>query len=435
MRARRSERGQALVMFALMATALIGAVALVVDIGQLYMQQRKLQNVADMAALVGAQRRANDLTRALSHVDAIKDARIYAEKNGVANNSGADQVWSPDSNNGVLVYHPPQTGNHVGDEGFLEVRVAKTVPSIFAGIIAGGQVRLEGRAVAQGYGGYAEAAIIALKEDDNAIKAGGNSEIDVIGSIYSRGGISANSAAGYLDIDGYAYARWSISGSDFEAVGTWTGAGVPDIQDPNWPTPPPSSAGPNVDWNSSLQPADAYGWKHINPGTYKQITVANGDAVMFHTGVYHITGGAAGKNFKIMGVACGESDPATTPKTNPPMGLPVAFVLHDGVTFEITSSGTAHFTSATSIGGITVNNLIIRSFEDRNAVKIVGQGTVALAGTVYTPAGDTELAGSTGGTVRGQLVSGTVALLGGTGPAVVYDPANVPATRRSWLVE
>ncbi|MHB9091143.1 MAG: hypothetical protein ACYC7H_06965, partial [Chloroflexota bacterium] len=87
------------------------------------------------------------------------------------------------------------------------------------------------------------------------------------------------------------------------------------------------------------------------------------------------------------------------------------------------------------LGCIQVGNLIIRSFEDMNAVKIVGQGSVNLVGTVYTPAGDTQLAGSTGGTVRGQVVTGRIELLGGTGPAVIFDPTHVPATRRATLVE
>lgn len=444
---RRGERGQALVMFAIMATALVGAVALVIDVGQLYMQQRRIQNVADMAALVGAQRRANDLTFDLNKPAAIQDARIYAEKNGVVNSSGAAENWNPAPENGVVAYNPPRVGNHVGDPGYLEVRVARTVPSIFAGVFNGGSVRLEGRAVARGYGGYAEAAVIALREDARAIEAGGNAEIDVIGSIYSRGGVATNSMGGRLDVDGNIYARGSITGTNYEADATWTGSGsvattgVPDLSDPKWPTPVASSTGPGTVWNSSTQPvwgyaADGTAWKFIPAGTYQEITVAKNDHVMFEEGVYHITGGLAGKNFSILGVACGQQPLNTLVNSNnPPVGAPVSFVLYQGVTFEITSTGVAHFRSAPSIKGTDTSNLIIRSLENRNAVQIVGQGEINLYGTVYAPSGDVTLAGSTGGTIHGQLVAGIIDLLGGAGPAVIYDPAYVPPTRRSWLVE
>jgi len=114
------------------------------------------------------------------------------------------------------------------------------------------------------------------------------------------------------------------------------------------------------------------GWKHINPGVYEEITVANGDHVMFHTASTTSPVEPPAKLYDY-GTACGESTPATTPS---PIRrwTAVSFVLHTR-DFEVTATETAHFTSAMQILGQIVGNLIIRSFEDSNAVKIVALAT------------------------------------------------------------
>ncbi|MHB1417196.1 MAG: hypothetical protein ACYC1C_18275, partial [Chloroflexota bacterium] len=211
--------------------------------------------------------------------------------------------------------------------------------------------------------------------------------------------------------------------------------GVPDITDPYWDTPTASSAGPNSVWKSNGVAADAYGWKHIDAGTYKDIEVAPSDHVMFGSGVYHIT-----NSILIQGYAAGTSSLPMANNDDPPPGDPVSFVVYDNKEFTITSDAVVRFASASTFtdqyGNTKVaNNLIIRSLNDHNAIKIVGQGNINLFGTIYAPLGDVELAGSSGGTVTGQVVAGRVSVLGGAGPVVVYESANVPATRFAILVE
>ncbi|MHB1135060.1 MAG: pilus assembly protein TadG-related protein [Chloroflexota bacterium] len=440
--ARRGERGQAMILFALLGTVLISFLALVIDVGNMYLVRRNLQNAADAAALVGAQNRLGD-TLWLNGVDAVKDARAYAAKNGVYTNSGvANGIWHPSYNNGVQVNWPPTEGNHSGDYGYLEVNCSQSVTSFFAGVFGANPVRLEARAVARGRGRSAEAAIIALHDDPAAIEVQGNAEVDVIGSIYSRGGVRAQGSA-TLDVTGWTYARGEVIDAAL-AAGSQTRIyeGAPDLSDPNWPTPQVVSTGPGGRWlsNNVSVLEDAFGWKHIYPGTYEEIYVANGDRVMFHPGIYEITGGASGKNFSIQGTASGKSPLPIADPTNPPHGDPVSFVLGADVTFEMTATGIVRFRSAmwiTDENGNTraANNLVIRAKEDSNAVKIVAQASMSLIGTIYAPAGDVQLAGGSGGSVRGQVVAGTVALLGGAGPAVIWDPTMVPLTKRTWLVE
>ena len=160
--------------------------------GNLYITRRSLQNTADAAALVGAQNRDGDTLNLVGSA-AVRDARDYAARNGVYTNSGvANGLWHPSPENGVLVNWPPSSGNHAGDRGYLEVRCARSVTSFFAAVFGAGPVRLEARAVARGRGRFAEAAIIALRDDPQAIKIGGSSNTVVQGSVYSRGSIFAN---------------------------------------------------------------------------------------------------------------------------------------------------------------------------------------------------------------------------------------------------
>ena len=51
---RERENGQALVQVALMLVVLLGFLALAVDVSQVYLKRRQLQNAADAGALEGA---------------------------------------------------------------------------------------------------------------------------------------------------------------------------------------------------------------------------------------------------------------------------------------------------------------------------------------------------------------------------------------------
>ena len=63
-RRQRREKGQVLVVFALMLVALLASAGLVIDLGGSWAQVRSEQKVADVAALAGATAEANGATRA-----------------------------------------------------------------------------------------------------------------------------------------------------------------------------------------------------------------------------------------------------------------------------------------------------------------------------------------------------------------------------------
>jgi len=82
-----NERGQVVIIVALLLISLLGMTALVVDVGSIYEERRQTQTVADAAALAGAQ----DLPEFPEQ--AIQTAITYADLNGVAISEDNIQIY------------------------------------------------------------------------------------------------------------------------------------------------------------------------------------------------------------------------------------------------------------------------------------------------------------------------------------------------------
>jgi len=118
----REEKGATIVIVALCMTVMIGFTALIVDVGNLYLNKTRLVNMADAAALAGVQ----DLPG--SPQLAIASANNYALQNGM----NSDVVGVILSNNNTVV----------------TVNVARTVPFFFAQIFEMTSANVRARAVA-----------------------------------------------------------------------------------------------------------------------------------------------------------------------------------------------------------------------------------------------------------------------------------------------
>jgi Flp pilus assembly protein TadG len=107
----RNERGQAVIMTVIFLTVLVGAAAIVTDVGAWYRQQRQAQATADAAALAGAQVLPADTTTAQTL------AAQYAASNG----GGVKDITLRSD------FQPNDT---------VVVKVQKNVPSFFANIFS-----------------------------------------------------------------------------------------------------------------------------------------------------------------------------------------------------------------------------------------------------------------------------------------------------------
>lgn len=114
------KRGQALIVIALAAVALVGMVGLVVDGGRGFLDRRKAQNAADAAALASA------YARIKGDQDMVTAAMISAAENGY-NNDGVRNV--------VELYSPPKDGPHSGDVEYIQIIITSNLDTYFARVI------------------------------------------------------------------------------------------------------------------------------------------------------------------------------------------------------------------------------------------------------------------------------------------------------------
>lgn len=403
------EHGQVAVFFAAGGIAFLGMLALVVDVGNLYFERRHAQATADAAALVAAQNEQGMLPNVtLRVVDAVKDARIYAAKNGYETDPAASNgIWHKE----VRVDCPPSTGPNAGKADHVEVQIKKPVNSFFAGIF-GTSLEAYARAVARAKQSGMEAATISLNEGASSTYNGGSGTSTVIGSTYSRG--VTKSQSGNLIIDGKAYSRGGFDGTAITPsegfVGPPYSAPPPDLFDPKW-VAPTANPGPGTTWDSQgaaeQATKDVNGWLHIQPGTYKYVKIASGTKVIFEPGVYKIT------------------DSQGLTNNGSIYGNGVCFVMNSKADFSSQSQGEVYLSSSSAY-----NNILIWSADCSNdAVKLTGGVNVTFWGTVYAPCGMVRLAGNSLGLVHGQVVAYNIAFGGGSGTSVVYDPnraADIP---------
>ncbi len=131
----RSEEGQTLVLTALCMTALLGFLALSVDVGMLFRSKRCLQNAADAAAVAAAQ----NYTWKQSVSAAQTAGKSASSVNGYTD--GTNSVT-------VTVNLPPSSGPNAGVAGFAEAIVTQPIGTPFMGMFGRGTVSVSARAVA-----------------------------------------------------------------------------------------------------------------------------------------------------------------------------------------------------------------------------------------------------------------------------------------------
>lgn len=162
------QRGQALAIFALSFSVVLMAAALAFDVGSVLLERRDEQNAADAAAMAGARYVIDDRSRA------SQAARDIAQANGFA---APDQV--------VVVNIPPREGHFAGFRDAVEVKIADTRPSIFAGIAGILDWPVSARAVAAQLNGVGGPwAFLALHPTAcPGVLVSGNGDITAYGSI------------------------------------------------------------------------------------------------------------------------------------------------------------------------------------------------------------------------------------------------------------
>ncbi len=145
-----NEEGQQLITAALLLPVLIACLGLVIDVGNVFVHQRRAQNAADAAASASGMVLYQ---RGVSIASAT--AFYYAAQHGY-NNDGTTNI--------VTVSSPPTSGTYAGNARYIQVEVQDNVTPIFAGIVWNGTFTVRVRAAA-GYTVRALGADILVLKD------------------------------------------------------------------------------------------------------------------------------------------------------------------------------------------------------------------------------------------------------------------------------
>jgi hypothetical protein len=204
---RREQRGQVLVLFAGALVALLVVAALAFDVGMMLLERRDQQNAADAAALAGARYVITSGDYAGSCAGGVGNDAVEAACDLAVANGFADA----DADENVFVYTPPVDGIYAGFDGFLEVRIESTRPSVFAGVIGRAAWPVGAYAVAgdQDGIGYAFGMLALNPTGCKALQIAGT------GVVNSESNVQSNSDGSGCDDDPIGFSR--------------TGAGVLDV--------------------------------------------------------------------------------------------------------------------------------------------------------------------------------------------------------------
>jgi Flp pilus assembly protein TadG len=421
------EEGQAVVLFAIMMMALLFAVGLAIDAGQLYSAKRAEQEAADAAAFAGAV----VLYQQGSGADAITAARTDALTNGYSSGSCVLSTPGPCyddvTKTTVTVNWPPVTGSYTGNLFHIEVNITRQVQTALVPAEAAfNPVRARGVAGSEPLNnGY---AIMALDRGNTTrgFWTGPNGNVDLNG-----GGILVNStsgnasendqdAAGKFTID----SPWTLDVTG-QATGHWTdltppipvNAGHNQVPDPFALFPKPfvcaSPCSPATPVYNSL-PGATNGVVELYPGIYKvQIKGSGNDKFHLNPGIYIVENGFdTSGNGLVTGSGVFVFNTYSTYPAAPGASPNCSDV-------SLTGNGDIALTATTT--GTWQNMLFYQDPACSNDFEIGGNGNFQGTGSLYLPSALFMLDGNNATLTGSQLVARQVKIQNGN-ITINYDP-------------
>lgn len=242
--------GATAVYFALLAPILIGFAALGAEAGMWLIAQRKLQQIADVAAYSGAARQMSTADTALIRQAALDSAEASGHPTG----------------DPITVSIPPQSGAFAGQAGYVQVSVQHAVPRFITGLFTGDTdpVQISATSVAGADVDSGEdVCMLALSPTASpAFSAGGAGTINVDNCGFSTNSVAANSFA-------MVGAKVEVSGSCLYTAG---GVSVTDGLTLTDCDAPRTLQRPTADPYANLQPPTATDLAGIVPSALTTLT-------------------------------------------------------------------------------------------------------------------------------------------------------------------
>ena len=423
---RDEEEGQALILFAIVTLALLFAVGLAIDGGQLYSAKRTEQEAADAAAFAGAV----VVYQSVSPCDttcqsnAIAAARTDAATNGYSSGacglSQAGVCTDAATQTTVEVNFPPLSGSYIGDMRHVEVIITRQVKTALVPAEAVfNPVRARGVAGAEPL--QNNYAIMALDRSSKpqAFWAQSNANVHLAG-----GGILVNSTNGNAaENDQNTASKFTVQSPYTldvagQATGSWASIGIPvnaghaQVADPFAGFPKPSTSGLPV-CNSLAACQDGSG--NQIPGVYDVKLGGSGNtSLSLNPGIYILRNGAdTAGNADVVGnnvflyntYSTYPAAPGASPTCTP-----------------VNLQGNSTFTLTAQTTGTWANMMMYQDPACTVEMKIGGNGVFTGTGSVYLPNGPFRFAGNNATLIGSQLIAQTVDIQNGN-ITINYNPS------------
>lgn len=405
---RDDERGQAIVLLAIVMAGLLMMVGLAIDAGKLYVARRTMQEAADAAAYGGAVVIYMGGTQA----DARAAAFLDAAKNGYA--AGGDVT--------LTVNSAPTSGPYAGNAAYVEVIVQDRVRT-FLVPAQSALTLVRVRAVAGAAPASSSHAIMALQPTGNdAFKMSGNGQVTVSG-----GGLFVNSndvsSAAHLSGSASLTATYTrvVGGYQDSGPGNFVPlptTGVPAEADPFAGVPNPPVGGLT---ERGFVKVTSSPW-YLDPGIYDGIQVSSDATVYFRPGFYILRD----KALQVSGNGQLLMDPASPPSEGVLLFNTLGSYPSPGGDcdqIQFSGNGVISLRGLSAAQSAQYKGMVV--FQDRNCEKdmqISGNSTWAATGTIYLPsAGFASSGNGTINSTAAQLVAQTVQVSGNAAFALTYN--------------
>jgi hypothetical protein len=414
---RHRRRGTVAVLAALSLIAVMGFAALSVDAALLLQDRRSAQAGADSAALAAAgnlflnwrSNQGKDTAGA-----AANEALAAAAANGFTND-GVNSI--------VTVNIPPRSGDHVGQDGYVEVIVQQFQQRAFSSIWGSDPVQVKARAVARGMWTAGNMGILVLDPTSS-------------GSLSSNGGSSVTTTANVI-VDSNSPTATVVTGGGVLTAPEFDITGVPGtstsgggtikgtVLDGQVPTPDPLAYLPEPDPSTMTVQATKtvklqnQGSLTLQPGVYQGGINVTGGNLTLAPGIYYMEGGG----FSFSG----------TGSLTAPGVMIVNAPQSNADVIGVTGTGAINLSPMTT--GIYQGISFWQTRASTNTLTVAGGGSGAITGTFYAQHGTMKVSGIGGQSVGSQYISWDVTLSGNGNFTIDWSPPKVAPNKVFQLVE